>query len=98
MASPTDSHRMEDPVSNALYALVKPTPCCARITPTGRRGLHAWWDRLVDHGSDLLRRLRAARTGRDALPWLDEAMLRDLGLSHRQGLHGARRRLRGEEG
>lgn len=72
--------------------------CCAVTTPTRRPGLRAWLERIAAGVLDSLAVHRSARHELRYMQYLDDAALRDLGLSRRQMLspeldpQGARRR------
>ncbi|WP_298828059.1 hypothetical protein [uncultured Piscinibacter sp.] len=69
-------------MSQALFAITRSTPCCARITPTRtgdwRSTLRRWAERCRDALHAAGNHLRE----HEQLPALDAATLRDLGLSH----------------
>lgn len=64
-----------------LSVAARPAPCCATITPTRTSGLFATLDRFAERVRDAMHALMPRRQTYESLPALDDATLRDLGLS-----------------
>lgn len=69
-------------MTHVLSAFARPTPCCARITPTPTGGWRAALGRLADALRDAWRTAAPRLQEQERLAELDAAAMRDLGLSH----------------